>query len=66
MMTTLMGGPPEVMQKERVVSQLLSGLTDLKTQGDQQLILQTSNGQQVQLERYVVPAPSPVTKNIFN
>ncbi len=65
-MSTLMAGPPEQMKKENVVNQLISGIQSLEVQGEQNLIVQTNNGQQVQLERFVVAAPSPVTHNIFN
>jgi len=65
-MSTKMAGPPEQMKKENVVSQLISSTQALEVQGEQQLVLQTNNGQQVQLERFVVGAPSPVTQNIFS
>jgi heat shock protein HslJ len=65
-MSTLMAGPPEQMKKEHVVSQLISGIQSFEVQDEQNLIVQTNNGQQVQLERFVVAAPSPVTHNIFN
>ena len=64
--STMMAGPPEQMQKETAVNQLISGIQSLEVQGEQQLVLQTNNGQQVQLERFVVGAPSPVTQNIFS
>ena len=65
-MSTLMAGPPEQMKKEDVVNKFLSGIQSLEVQGGQNLILQTNNGQQVQLERFEAAAPSPVTTNIFN
>ncbi len=64
--STMMAGPPEMMNKESVINQLISGIQRLDAQGQQQLVIQTNNGQQVQLERYAVPAPSPVTQNIFS
>lgn len=65
-MSTLMAGPPAQMNKESAVSKLISGMQSLTSQGDQQLILRTNDGQQVQLDRFEVAAPSPVTQNIFN
>lgn len=64
-MSTLMGGPPEEMQKEQTIKQLISTIQTLTTQGGQQLIVRTNDGQQIQLERFSPPAPSPVTENIF-
>jgi hypothetical protein len=64
--STLMAGPPELMQKETVVNSLISGIQKLEVQGDQQLLLKTNNGEQVRLERFTKGAPSPVTQNIFN
>lgn len=66
LMSTMMAGPPAQMNKEQAVSQLISGIQSLTGQGEQQLILQTNDGQQVQLERFEAAAPSPVTQNIFN
>jgi heat shock protein HslJ len=65
-MSTMMAGPPEQMKKESVVSNLISGIQRLEVQGGQQLIIQTNDGQQVQLERYAVGAPAAITQNIFN
>jgi heat shock protein HslJ len=65
-MSTMMAGPPEQMKKESVVSNLISGIQRLEVQGGQQLIIQTNDGQQVQLERYTVEAPEAVTQNIFD
>ncbi len=65
-MSTRMAGPPEAMNKENVVNQLISGIQYLEVQGQQQLVIQTNNGEQVQLERFVEAAPSPVTQNIFS
>ena len=61
-----MGGPPEEMKKESSVNRLISHIQSLTNQGEHQLILQTNDNQQVQLERFQVPPPSPVTNNIFN
>ena len=66
LMSTMMAGPPAQMNKERAVSQLISGIQSLTSQGEQELILRTNDGQQVQLERFEVAAPSPVTQNVFN
>jgi hypothetical protein len=64
-LSTRMAGSPSAMDKENKVSKLISGIQNLNVQGDQQLIIQT-NDQQVQLERFVVPTPAAVTKNIFS
>lgn len=65
-MSTRMGGPPEMMAKENVVSRLISGILRLDVQGEQQLIIQTNNGEKVNLERFAVAGPQPVTQNIFS
>jgi len=64
--STMMAGPPEAMNKESVVNKLISNIQQLDVQGEQQLVIQTNNGQQVQLERFAVTPPSPVTQNIFS
>ncbi len=65
-MSTRMAGPPEMMNKERSINQLISGIQNFDVQGDQQLIVQTNDGQQVRLERFAVVGPEPVTQNIFS
>lgn len=65
-MTTLMAGPPEEMQKESLISDLISGIQRVDTSGPQNLLIQTNNGEQARLERFTVPPPTPVTQNIFN
>jgi len=65
-MSTMMMGPPEMMNKESVINKLISGIQHLNVQGDQQLVIETNNGQQVRLERFEVGAPPPVTQNIFH
>lgn len=65
-MSTMMGGPPEEMKKERTVNELISAIQNLTTQGEQQLLVQTNDDQQIQFERFQPPPPSPVTENIFN
>ncbi len=62
----MMAGPPEAMNKESVVNKLISNIQHLDVQGEQKLVIQTNNGQQVQLERFAVTPPSPVTQNIFS
>jgi hypothetical protein len=62
----MIGGPPEAMNKESVINKLISDIQRLVVQGEQQLVIQTNNGQQIQLERFAVAAPSPVTQNIFS
>ena len=64
--STLMSGSPEEMEKESVLNNLISDIQNLKVQGEHHLIIETDGGEQVQLERYTVRAPSPVTKNIFS
>jgi hypothetical protein len=65
-LSTRMGGPPDLMRKESVVGELISNIQSLDVQGEQELIIQTNNGEQVLLERFTVPGPQPVTQNIFN
>jgi hypothetical protein len=65
-LSTMMMGPPAAMAKENVISTLISGIQRLDAQGDQQLVLQTNNGEQVRLQRFEVPGPQPVTQNIFS
>ncbi|UJR20432.1 hypothetical protein I4U23_023563 [Adineta vaga] len=65
-MSTMMAGPPEEMEKETVVSGLISNIQRLNVQGQGQLIIQTKNGEQVRLERFTKAGPSAVTQNIFN
>jgi len=65
-MSTRKGGPPELMKKEGVVHQLISGIHRLEVQGQEQLIIHTESGEQIRLERFEKAAPSPVTKNIFS
>jgi len=64
--STMMAGPPEAMNKEIIVNKLISNIQHLDVQGEQQLVIQTNNDQQVQLERFAVAPPSPVTQNIFS
>ncbi|CAF3493612.1 unnamed protein product [Rotaria sp. Silwood1] len=66
LMTTLMMGPPEAMEKEQLVSNLISNIKGLEVQDQQHLVIRTNNGKEARLERYTVPAPGPVTQNIFN
>jgi len=61
-----MGGPSELMKKESLVSELISSVKNLEIQNNQQLVIETDRGEQVRLERFIKPAPSPVTENIFN
>ena len=65
-MSTMMGGSSADMQKEAAVSKVISGIQRLDAQGQNQLLLQTNNGEQVRLERFGKAAPSAVTENIFN
>jgi hypothetical protein len=61
-----MSGPPELMNKEILVGELISSIKNLEIQNDQQLVIETDKHEQVRLERFIKPAPSPVTENIFN
>jgi hypothetical protein len=61
-----MGGPPELMNKEILVGELISSIKNLEIQNNQQLVIETNKREQVRLERFIKPAPSPVTENIFN
>ncbi|CAF0899088.1 unnamed protein product [Rotaria sp. Silwood1] len=63
---TRKGGPPEAMKKEDLICKLIADIQGLEAQGEQHLVIRTSGGDQVRLERFTVPAPQPVTQNIFN
>lgn len=65
-MSTMMAGPPEEMHKEHLISNFISKIQSLELQGQQHLVIQTTDGQQTRLERFAPPSPSPVTENIFN
>jgi hypothetical protein len=64
-MSTMMAGPLEEMNKERVVTTLISGIQSLEVQDDQQLIVKTNCGEQIRLERFSKADPPAVTKNVF-
>ncbi|CAF4068605.1 unnamed protein product [Rotaria sordida] len=49
--TTEMGGSPEDMKKEDVISNLMRDIQKMEVQGEQQLIIQTNNGEQARLDR---------------
>jgi hypothetical protein len=65
-MSTMMAGSPEEMNKESVISTLISGIKRLDVQGQQQLTIQTNGGEQIRLDRFSKPAPLAVTQNIFS
>lgn len=62
----MMLGPPEEMQKEMAITGMIGGIQRLETQGQDQLLVRTSNGEQVLLQRYAKEPPSSVTDNFFN
>lgn len=64
-MATMMMGPPDLMQKERIVNQLISGIRQLDVDSHQNLIIRTNSGEQVRLQRFTKAGPSAVTDNIF-
>ena len=64
-MSTMMMGPPEHMQKERIVNQLMSEIRQLDVDNQQNLVIQTNSGGQVRLQRFTKAGPSAVTDNIF-
>lgn len=64
MMSTLMMGPADLMNKEQATTDFISGLTRINSDG-QYLTLTTFNGAQARLQRFTVPPPDPVTTNIF-
>ncbi|CAF1465478.1 unnamed protein product, partial [Rotaria sordida] len=49
--SALMSGLPEDMKKEDIISNLLFTIQRIQIQKEQQLIITTSNGEQVQLSR---------------
>ncbi|CAF5131484.1 unnamed protein product [Rotaria sp. Silwood1] len=49
--TTEMGGSPEEMKKEDVISNLMCSIQKMEVQDEQHLIIQTNNGEQVRLDR---------------
>ncbi len=64
--STLMAGPPEQMNKEHLVCELISSIQSLEIQNDEQLLIETNDGGKVHLARFIKAAPSSVTNNIFN
>ena len=64
-MSTMMAGSPDEMRRESLVGSLISDIQSVNVQGQQQLVIQTKNGQQASLERFAVAAPPAVTENIF-
>jgi hypothetical protein len=60
-----MAGPPEQMEKERVVTSLISRIQNSEGRSQEQLIIQINDGEQVVLARFIVRTPSSVTKNLF-
>ncbi len=65
-LSTQNSGSPGAMKKERLVSELIYDIQHLNVQDGQQLVIQTNNGREVRAERFAIPRPQPVTKNIFN
>ena len=49
--STAMNGSSEDMKKERVFRKLISGLKRLEVQDEQQLTIETNDGEKVQLDR---------------
>ena len=64
-MSTMMAGPPELMNKEKLVSELLSHIQQLEPQGQEHLIVHTNANERVRLDRFAVATPDAVTQNIF-
>ncbi|CAF1392697.1 unnamed protein product [Rotaria sordida] len=48
---TLMLGPPEEMEKEGVIGNLISRIQNLEVEGGQHLVITTDNGEQIRLKR---------------
>lgn len=64
-MSTLMAGPPELMEKENVVSTLLSGINSIQLEGPEDLLIRSTDGIEIKLKRCTQTIPSAVTDNIF-
>jgi hypothetical protein len=65
-LTTYVGGSPEEMEQEYLVSNFMSSIKSMEIQDDQSLLIQTNDGDQVKLERFIKQNPEPVTQNIFS
>lgn len=64
-MSTMMMGPPDQMEKEQAINNLMSGIQALNVDSNQNLVIRTNAGEQVRLQRFTTPAPPAVTQNIF-
>lgn len=64
--STKMAGPPAEMQKEQLVGNFISAINQIDLDGQQNLIVRTTNGEQVRLQRFAPAGPAAVTNNIFS
>ena len=64
-MSTMMAGPAELMNKEKLISDLLSHIQRLELQGAEHLIVHTNANERVRLDRFAAATPAAVTQNIF-
>ncbi|CAF1337441.1 unnamed protein product [Rotaria sp. Silwood1] len=48
---TMMMGPPEKMEKENIIGDLMSNIQNLQVKSGEVLVIQTKNGDEVRLQR---------------
>ncbi|CAF1623960.1 unnamed protein product, partial [Didymodactylos carnosus] len=63
--STMMGGDSESMRKEGIINHLIAHIQTIEPQG-QKLVITSTDGDKVVLERYTPDAPQAHTKNVFS